>query len=128
IVAEVPAGRSVWNSRARNLLLTNMNVERRHANWWKNFAKGFGVADNRFSKEISPPPMMDAINNYLWRICSFGSLVEGLSALNYAIEGPTGQWSKNVFPGIEKYRTKHGVEISKRTLEWLRVHASYDDK
>jgi pyrroloquinoline quinone (PQQ) biosynthesis protein C len=127
-LAKVPAGNSEWNRNTRCWLITNINVERLHTDWWKQFAVGFQVPSEILDEAIHPPPEMDAINNYLWRICTHGSLVEGISASNFAVEGPTGEWTKKVKGAFEKYRNVEGVEINEKTLEWVDVHASYDDR
>ena len=127
-LSKVPAGNSEWSDKTRYWLIANMNQERRHTKWWKNFAKGFGVSEASLREEIFPPPEMDAVNNYLWRISVRGSLAEGISAVNFAIEGPTGEWTRSVVAGMAKYRNVPGVIINDRTLEWITAHASYDDK
>lgn len=126
-LAKVPPGDSKRNKNTRNWLITNINQERLHTGWWKQFAAGFKVPIDILDNEIYPPPEMDAINDYLWRICTHGSLAEGIAASNYAVEGPTGQWTKNVKEGFEKYRNAEGIKINERTLEWVAAHASYDD-
>jgi pyrroloquinoline quinone (PQQ) biosynthesis protein C len=127
-LAKVPAGNSRWSRKARYWLITNMNQERLHTDWWKQMARGFGVPTEALEKEIYPPPEMDAINNYLWRICTYGSLVEAISAANFAIEGATGEWTKKTKVGFQKYSNVRGYEIDEKSLEWVTAHASYDDK
>ncbi|MCA1593569.1 MAG: iron-containing redox enzyme family protein [Acidobacteria bacterium] len=127
-LAKVPPGDSKRNRKAKQWLISNMNIERLHTVWWKHFAAGFNVPAKVLEAPICPPPEMDAINNYLWRICTRGSLAEGISASNFAIEGPTGEWTKNVKEAFEKYRNVEGLRINERTLEWIQAHASYDDK
>lgn len=127
-LAKVPPGDSRWNKRTRYWLITNINQERVHTNWWKQWAAGFGVSHNVLNKEVCPPPEMDAINNYLWRVCTHGSLAEGISAANFAVEGATGEWTRNVNESLQKYRNVEGVEINKKTSEWVTAHAAYDDR
>jgi pyrroloquinoline quinone (PQQ) biosynthesis protein C len=127
-LAKVPAGDAVWNKKTRFWLISNLNQERVHTGWWKQWAFGFGVPTDVFDGEISPPAEMDAINNYLWRVCGFGSLAEGISAAHFAVEGVTGLWTKKVRDGIKKYSRVKGVKVTERTLEWIEAHASYDDK
>lgn len=127
-LAKVPAGNTEWNRKTRCWLITNINVERLHTDWWRQFASGFKIPGETLDEEIHPPPEIDAINNYLWRICTHGSLAEGISASNFAVEGPTGEWTKNVKGALEKYHNVEGIEINEKTLEWVEVHASYDDK
>lgn len=127
-LAKVPAGNSRWSKKTRYWLIGNINQERLHTSWWRQFAAGFGVPRNALDEEIHPPPEMDAINNYLWRVCTHGSLAEGISASNYAVEGPTGEWTKSIKDSFEKYRDLEGIDINEKTLEWVVEHASYDDR
>lgn len=127
-LAKVPAGDSKWSDNARCWLTTNINQEGIHTTWWKLWAKGFGVPRAVFDKEIFPPPEMDALNNYLWRICTHGSLAEGISASNFAVEGPTGIWTKKVRGTLNGYGALENIEVGKNTLKWVVSHADYDDK
>lgn len=127
-LAKVPAGDSRWSKKTRYWLITNINQERIHTAWWKQWAVGFGVSRDVFDDEIYPPAEMDAISNYLWRICTHGSLAEGICASNFGIEGPTGIWTKKVCDSLTKYRHVDGVEVTESTLEWIVGHADYDDK
>jgi len=126
-LAKVPAGSSIWNNRARHWLILNIGQERVHANWWKQWAKGFGVPGDMLEQEVHPPASMDAINSYLWRVCSYGSLAEGMSATNFAVEGPTGQWTKRIKDALLSYRGMPGVDINEKTMAWVAAHADYDD-
>lgn len=127
-LAKVPAGGAVWSRRARYWLIKNINQERLHAGWWKEFARGFGVAPRQLEAEIFPPAEMDAINNYLWHVCTHGSLAEGISAANFAVEGPTGVWTKLVSKGIKGYEGLEGTRLTPKSLEWITAHADYDDR
>jgi pyrroloquinoline quinone (PQQ) biosynthesis protein C len=127
-LTKVPANANIWNKKTRFWLIKNINQERLHTGWWQDFASGFGVPKSVLDDEIHPPAAMDAINNYLWRISTHGSLAEGISAVNYAIEGPTGEWTKAVLDGIKKYKGVEGTRITDRTLEWVQAHAEYDDR
>src|ERR1700680_4034350 len=75
-LAKVPAGNSEWNQKTRDWLITNISQERLHVTWWRNMARGFGVSAEVLDGQIQPPPEVDAINNYLWRVCTHGSLAE----------------------------------------------------
>src|SRR5438874_1596643 len=46
ILAKVPAGDSERNRNARDWLINNIHTERRHSNWWKDWAVKFGVPAN----------------------------------------------------------------------------------
>src|SRR5438132_7321977 len=84
-LAKVPPGDAPWNKKMRSWLISNLNQERVHTGWWKQWACGFGISPNVFEIEISPPAEMDTINNYLWSVCSAGSLPEGISAAHLAV-------------------------------------------
>jgi len=112
---------------ASGWLIHNIQIERRHAEWFRDWAIGFGVPVREFEQGVRPPPAMDAINHFLWRSCTYGDLVEAISSLNYAVEGPTGVWTKSVMKNIEIYGEREGIKIDADTLRWLRAHAHYDD-
>ena len=127
-LSKVPEENSPRNRYTRNWLITNIGQERLHGAWWRQFAAGFKVDAAIFDEEIVPPPEMDAINHYLWRICTYGTLAEGIAASNFAVEGATGQWTKSIHGSFGKYQGVQGVEIDKRTLRWVAAHADYDDR
>ena len=126
-LAKVPAGSSLLNTRARHWLIANIHQERVHTTWWKHLAKGFGVSPELLEDEIHPPAKMDAINSYLWRVCNNGTLAEAMSATNFAVEGPTGQWTKRVKDGLANYSAVAGLEVNSKTTTWIAAHADYDD-
>lgn len=126
-LAKVPDGHSSPHNETRAWLISNIRQERYHAVWWKDFALGFGVEPKAFDNGITPPAQMDSINNYLWRVCTNNTLIEGMAASNYAVEGPTGTWTKNVQEGFRFYQGLPGVEINEKTLAWINAHATYDD-
>lgn len=113
-------------TESRNWLIQNIKVEERHLIWYRDWAMGFGLTEHALN-EVCPPPAMNAVNHYLWSINHRGSLAEGIAATNLAIEWATGDWSKQVYKGIQVYQDHPGIEISKRTLAWLRAHSMYDD-
>ncbi len=127
-LTKVPLSGSRWNKKTKYWLIVNINQERLHAGWWRDFAFGFGVPKEVLDKEIHPPPAVEALNNYLWRVCTYGSLAEGISAANFAIEQPTGEWTKLTADYIKKYQGVAGTRITDKTFEWVRAHANYDDK
>lgn len=128
VLEKVPAGGNPRNDMVRNWLMSNINTERQHAIWYRQWASDFGVPQKAFNKPVVPPAEMDAVNNYLWRIANHGTLVECIAAINYAIEGPTGEWTKEAKPNIRKYEKQPGVTFGKKTLFWINAHARYDDK
>jgi pyrroloquinoline quinone (PQQ) biosynthesis protein C len=127
MLARVPAGNAKECVRARNWLIENLRVEARHASWWVDFARGFGVPASRFLNAITPPPEMDAISNYLWRVCTQATFAECFAAVNFAIEGPTGEWARSTHAAFRSYKNKAGTNFGPKTMLWLRAHAIYDD-
>lgn len=127
-LAKVPPGNSEWNDKTRDWLISNIHQERRHAAWWRRMARRFGVPAEALNSKTLPPPEIDAINNYLWRICTYGSLAEAISAANFAVEGATGEWTKSVREGFKKYPRVENIDLNENDLEWITAHASYDDK
>jgi pyrroloquinoline quinone (PQQ) biosynthesis protein C len=51
-----------------------------------------------------------------------GSLAEAFAAINYAIEGTTGEWTRLVMPAFKERFGDGG-----HALMWLAEHAEYDD-
>jgi pyrroloquinoline quinone (PQQ) biosynthesis protein C len=127
MLGKAPQGQSKAAAAARQWVLENLHVEQRHAAWFVDLAAGFGLARSDFANPIVPPPEMDAINNYLWRICAQGTFVECLGAVNFAMEGPTADWTRFTRDGFRTYDGRHGVKFSARTMAWVDAHAVYDD-
>lgn len=128
IIEKVPRGKNARNDMARDWLMDNINTERRHTRWYRNWAVDFGAPEEAFETAIVPPPEIDAINNFLWRTVSHGTLAESVAAVNFGIEGPTGEWTKSVKRNIRAYEGQNGVTFGKETLFWIKAHAAYDDK
>ena len=113
-------------TETRNWLIQNIKVEERHLNWYRDWAGGFGLTIDELDR-VRPPVAMNAVNHFLWNINTKGSLAECLAATNLAIEWATGDWSIQVYKGINAYIDHPEVSINKRSLAWLRAHAHYDD-
>jgi pyrroloquinoline quinone (PQQ) biosynthesis protein C len=127
ILSRVPLGDSEPNGSIREWLINNISVERLHTHWWKDWANDFGVPIATFDTEIVPPIEIDALNNYLWRTCTYRSIPEALAALNLSIEGATGKWSRGILEALPKYKDK-GVQFGHKTLRWVEQHAKRDDR
>ena len=110
----------------RNWLIHNIKVEERHLSWYQDWAMGFGLSLEEL-QQVRPPAAMNAVNHFLWDINMRGSLVESLAATNLAIEWATGDWTAQVYQGMQHYAQYPQVHLTKRTLAWLRAHAHYDD-
>lgn len=111
---------------SRNWLIQNIKVEERHLMWYEDWAAGFGISRQQLH-EVRPPAAMNAVNHFLWDINTRGNLAESLAATNLAIEWATGDWSIKVYEGMQHYSKFNEINLSKRTLAWLRAHAHYDD-
>ncbi len=105
------------HAEARHWLIKNLRVEQNHADWWCDWAEGFGCTRETLS-HATPSPAVDAINYYLWYINTYGTLVEGIAATNIAVEWATGEWTINVIDQVESvwenrasvcHPTNHGV-------------------
>ena len=113
-------------TETRDWLIQNIKVEERHLNWYQDWALGFGLTLETLN-EVRPPAAMNAVNHFLWTINYRGSLAESIAATNLAIEWATGDWTIQVYKGIQTYTQHPEVNINKRSLAWLRAHAHYDD-
>lgn len=127
-IQKVPGGREPRNDMARNWLMVNISIERMRTIWYRQWAVDFGVPEAAFDSRIVPPPEVDALNNYLWRVVDQGSLAECIAAVNFAVEGPSGEWTKRVKPNIRAYADRDGVRFTRGTTMWINAHARYDDK
>jgi pyrroloquinoline quinone (PQQ) biosynthesis protein C len=115
------------HEETKNWLIENIKVEQKHADWWCDWAHGFGCPRDELQR-ARPSPLMDAINHYLWHVNTHGTLVEGIGATNLAIEWATGEWTASVVAGIRLYADHGLAEVNQRTLAWLQAHAAYDDE
>jgi pyrroloquinoline quinone (PQQ) biosynthesis protein C len=126
-LAKTRPGVAPGNAEAKNWLIENIKVEQRHADWWCDWAHGFGCSPEDLYN-AHPSTLMDAINHYLWNINTYGSLAEGLGATNLAIEWATGEWTAKVGAGVRSYAQQGLARVDERTMSWLQAHATYDDE
>jgi pyrroloquinoline quinone (PQQ) biosynthesis protein C len=125
-LSKVRPGVYPGHEEAKNWMIDNIKVEQRHAYWYKDWAKGFGISSEALD-HARPRAGSDAVNNYLWNVDTNGLLCEGIAATNLAIEWATGEWTQNVVRGMEVYAARGEAEINRHSMAWLRAHASYDD-
>lgn len=111
---------------SRGLMIDNVRVEKRHAELWVLMAEGFGI-DPQELHTVQPIPEVDALTHWLWSINTQGSLPEGVSATNYAIEGITHDISTTVVKGFPLYEGREGLRLTKKAYWWMEGHAKYDD-
>lgn len=112
---------------SRGFLIDNLRVEKRHAEQWLYMAQGFGIPlEDLYS--VEPSPEVEALSHWMWSINTRGSLVEGVSATNYAIEGVTQDIARTALTVMPMYDGQDGVTVDHKTSWWMREHVSYDDE
>jgi pyrroloquinoline quinone (PQQ) biosynthesis protein C len=116
---------------SRAFYITNIRVEKAHADHWVWMGQGFGVKpDDMLSLVNDPEPVLrdvQSLTDWLWYINAKGSLPEAVAATSFAIEGVTGDIARKVTAGFERYKGQPGVDLGPKTYRWMREHAEYDD-
>ncbi|MCO5970696.1 TenA family transcriptional regulator [Actinoallomurus soli] len=120
-LAKTTFGQVPGDHLARDWLIGNIRTEALHAQWYADWAAALGIG---FDELVShrPCPEVGALYEYLWSVCYRGGLAEAFGAVNYAIEGVTGEWTRLVLPA---FRDRYGDDAA--ALRWLTEHAEYDD-
>jgi pyrroloquinoline quinone (PQQ) biosynthesis protein C len=114
-------GQTEGDVLARDWLIGNIRVEALHAQWYIEWGMALGLDLDEIVHH-RPGPEVAALQEYLWSVAYRGSLAEAFAAINYAIEGTTGDWTRVVMPQfIERFGD------DKNALRWLAEHAEYDD-
>jgi len=124
-LAKTTYGRRAGDHRVRRWLLGNLAVEARHAEWYLDWCEAMGVSRDRIVS-ATPCDEVRALHDHLWKSCRDGSLVEGIAAANWAIEGVTGVWSRGVAEPFRRYE-REGFRVDSRSMMWLAAHARYDE-
>jgi len=119
-------GRTTYGKRpgdllARDWLIGNIRTEALHAQWFVDWGIGLGLTEEEIV-DHRPGPEGASLYEYLWSVSYRGSLAEAFGAVNYAIEGTTGEWTRLVMPAFNE---RFGTD--KYSLMWLAEHAEYDD-
>jgi len=121
----------VEDDYSRTFLIDNIRVEKQHAELWIWMAQGFGVSRQQMMElaEGNKPVLRDvqSLTDWLWYINTKGSLAEAVAATSFAIEGITGDLTRKTLAGFEAYGKVPGVDMSSKTMRWMRAHAKYDD-
>jgi len=124
-LAKTRFARHPGEDMARRWLMRNIRVELNHADYWVNWSEAHGVSlDDLQRQQVSPE--LHALSHWCWHTSSSDSLVVGIAATNYAIEGATGEWSAVVCSN-GAYAEAFPEETRKRAMKWLKMHAQYDD-
>ncbi|MCD0451460.1 iron-containing redox enzyme family protein [Actinocorallia sp. API 0066] len=106
---------------ARDWLIGNIRTEALHAQWFIDWGVSLGLTEDEII-DHRPGPEVASLYEFLWSVSYRGSLAEAFGAVNYAIEGTTGDWTEAVMPAF-----KERLGEDKRGLMWLAEHAEYDD-
>jgi pyrroloquinoline quinone (PQQ) biosynthesis protein C len=120
-LARTTFGRRPGDILARDWLIGNIRTEALHAQWFIDWGVGLGVTQDQMVAH-RPGPEVAALQEFLWSMAYRGSLAEAFAAVNYAIEGTTGEWARLVLPAF-----RHRFGDDRHPLMWLVEHAEYDD-
>ncbi|MGH8190659.1 MAG: TenA family transcriptional regulator [Rhodanobacteraceae bacterium] len=118
-------GRSEGDNLARRWLVRNIRVEQNHAEYWLNWAEGAGIPRSALLRGPLPPGTQ-VLANWCEEIGSRGTLAAGIAAINYAVEGATGEWASILY-NSDSYAKQFALPTRKTSLRWLQLHAAYDD-
>lgn len=123
-LAKTTFGRSQRDYLAREWLIGNIAVESMHAAWYLDWAAAHGIPEAELLAH-RPSPEVAALHEWLFSVAHRGSLAQAIGAINYAVEGTTGAWTKLICPVFAaRY---DGRPDAHRALAWLKAHAKYDD-
>jgi pyrroloquinoline quinone (PQQ) biosynthesis protein C len=123
-LAKTTFGRSPRDYLAREWLIGNIAIESMHAAWYIDWSAAHGITESELTSH-RPCPEVAALHEWLFSVAHRGSLAQAVAAINYAIEGTTGAWTKKVYPAFEK--RYEGIAEIDRSIAWLKAHAKYDD-
>jgi pyrroloquinoline quinone (PQQ) biosynthesis protein C len=114
-------------AEARDWLLRNIAIEERHREWWIDCGVPLGIKPREFAEHL-PTPQIEAHQNFLWRVVRERPVADAVAALNYAVEGATGEWTRKMRGATRERFEKLGIRFDDRALKWFDAHAEYDDK
>lgn len=121
-LAKTTFGRSPKDELARSWLIGNIRAEARHADWYIDWASAHGITRTQIV-EHRPHAAVGALDAWLWSVAYRGTLAEAVGAINFAIEGTTGEWTRCVLPAFAAHYDHNQI-----ALAWLANHAEYDDE
>jgi pyrroloquinoline quinone (PQQ) biosynthesis protein C len=127
LLARIDDGERPRAAEAREWFERNIALEERHAEWWVRSGVPLGLSKKDFAQHRPTAPM-EAQQHYLFRIVQEGTVAEGVAALNYAVEGATGVWSRQMRLATRARFASLGIRFEERALRWFDAHAEYDDQ
>lgn len=120
-LAKTTYGQRPRDAVVRRWFIENIQVEALHVQWYLDWASAYGITAEDLVAH-RPIPEVAVLFDWLWTISERGTLPEAVAAVNYAIEGTTGEWCRRVLPA---FQAEEG--LGSRTTTWLRAHGRYDD-
>jgi pyrroloquinoline quinone (PQQ) biosynthesis protein C len=123
-LAKTTYGKSSRDHLVRDWLIGNIRIESMHAGWYLDWARAHDISEAQLFA-YRPGPAVAALHDWLFSVAHRGSLAQAIGAINYAIEGTTGVWTRRVYDAFERrYAPGPGAA---RSIAWLKAHAKYDD-
>ncbi|MEA3119718.1 MAG: hypothetical protein QOI13_2988 [Paraburkholderia sp.] len=119
-------GHSRGEDMARRFLTRNIRVEQNHADYWVDWAAAHDVSKLTLMKGSSAS-LAYALSHWCWKSGNADRLAASIAAINYAIEGITGEWSTFVCSS-DAYALSFAPTIRRKAMRWLSLHAHYDDE
>jgi len=126
VLSRIDAGERPRAAEARDWYVRNITVEERHREWWIDCGIPLGLSPDDFTRH-RPPAAMEAHQHFLFHVVHEGSVAEAAAALNYAVEGATGQWARRMRTAARARFQALGLRFDDRALRWVDAHAGYDD-
>lgn len=109
---------------AEKWLAENILVEEKHAFYWSLWAMSFGCTKSDLRDEPVNPGIK-TLDNFLNEMARTSSVVEGIAAINLAIEWPTGEWVSAARKGMDAYFG--ATKKTNKSMRWIKAHEIYDD-
>ena len=127
ILARIDPHERAGAAEARDWFIRNISLEERHREWWIDTGGALGLSERDFGR-YRASAAMEAHRHYLYYVVHAGSIGEAVAAVNYAVEGATGIWTRQLRTSARARFQTLGIEFTPQTLRWFDVHAEYDDK
>jgi pyrroloquinoline quinone (PQQ) biosynthesis protein C len=122
---KVQYGAAPGHEMGRKYLIRNIRVEQNHVEYWIEWAQAHAVSRDELLFGWRSGSI-DALSHWCWHTCERDPLPAAMAATNYAIEGVTGEWAALVCSS-PAYENGFPLDVRKKAMKWLRVHAQYDD-
>jgi pyrroloquinoline quinone (PQQ) biosynthesis protein C len=126
VLSRIDAHQRPRAAEAREWYIRNISLEERHRQWWIDCGAPLGLEPRDFGLH-RPTAAMEAHQHYLFHVVHEGTIAEAAAALNYAVEGATGSWTRIMRTAARSRLGVLGIRFEERALRWLDAHAGYDD-